>query len=199
MILEGELQPGEKLVQETLSRRMGVSRTPLLHALTRLEEQMLVESFPNRGMYVKKFSAEEMRDAFQCRVAVEGLAARLTAQSAKENELNELDAVFAAFRKQPERADYHAYLRADQQFHRRILELSGNRILWRLELALNVWHLAYLNGLVRPPVETLPDHEAILKALRERDPDAAETAMRRHLEASLAILENRLRKEVQAS
>jgi len=63
MILDQQLVPGQKLVQEKLATELGVSRSPLLKALQRLESELLVESFPRRGMYVKQLAPDNCKHA----------------------------------------------------------------------------------------------------------------------------------------
>ena len=83
MILKNELKPGEKLLQEKLAEQLGVSRTPLLKALQMLEHELLVESIPRRGMYVKKLSVDEMNEIYEVREAFECMAVKLTIRKLK--------------------------------------------------------------------------------------------------------------------
>src|SRR5882724_9088302 len=80
MILMHELIPGQKIVQEKIAKQLGVSRTPLLKALQMLEYEMLVESIPRRGMFVKIMDWQEMVEVFDCRESLEGMAVNLLAQ-----------------------------------------------------------------------------------------------------------------------
>ena len=79
MIAEGELSPGQRILQEKLARGMGVSRTPLVNALRRLAQERLVEWVSRRGIYVKRFSLREMAQLFEVREGLEPIAARLAA------------------------------------------------------------------------------------------------------------------------
>ena len=71
MIFSGELLPGQQIRQEEFAQQFGVSRTPLLHALQVLKSEMLVESFPNRGMFVRTISLKELKDIFEYREAID--------------------------------------------------------------------------------------------------------------------------------
>ncbi len=187
MILDQQLVPGQKLVQEKLATELGVSRSPLLKALQRLESELLVESFPRRGMYVKQLAPDEVRDIFQCRAVIEGLSARLTAERAAPTEIEKLQACFAPFIK-TKVIDAVAYGKADRHFHHLIMTFSGNAVVTRLELMTNIHQTAFQAGLLRPPVETLPEHLAIIDAISVQNGPEAERLMRSHIEDSGRLL-----------
>ena len=195
MILSGELEPGQKITQMKLAEDIGVSRTPLLKALQMLEHELLVESIPRRGMFVKKMKHEEIIDAFDCREGLEGIAARLTAERITENQLRRLQKVFAPFRGQSD-ISVKDYGRADQQFHRMLIQFSGNHILPRIEMVGNIHIISYNRGLIRPPEETLPEHHAIVEAITERRSDLAEKHARAHLRKSRDLLASSLASEL---
>lgn len=197
MILSQELMPGEKLFQENLARQLGISRTPLLRALERLEQEMLVERVPRRGLFVKKMKLTDMLDAFDCREALEGLAARLAAERITKEQVRELKDLFAPFRKTPRKADPQAYRKADQRFHQRIIELSDNRMLIQISTLGNVLSISYQQGLIRPPVETLPEHRAIIQAMARHDSALAEKLMREHETRTRRLIAKRLQEATQ--
>ena len=76
MILEQKLKPGAKIYQEKLALDLGISRTPLVNALKKLEQERLIMAIPRRGFYVRQFSKQEMVGIFELREVLEGLAAR---------------------------------------------------------------------------------------------------------------------------
>jgi DNA-binding GntR family transcriptional regulator len=77
----------------------------------------------------------------------------------------------------------------DRQFHWRLVEIAGNEHLAEAMDSVNMMFFVYQDGLVRPPAETLPEHRAILQALRRRDADGSEAAMRLHIRHSVGRLE----------
>ncbi|MFK8162706.1 MAG: GntR family transcriptional regulator [Lewinella sp.] len=183
MILDQELAPGQKLVQEKLAAELGVSRSPLLKALQRLEGELLVESIPRRGMYVKQLIPTEIRDVFQCRAVIEGLSARLAAERVTPDEVTALKACFAPFFDQ-DNINLPSYSKADRHFHQLIMRYSGNAVVSRLELLTNIHLTAFQAGLLRPPAETLPEHLAIIDAISAGNGLEAERLMRGHIERS---------------
>lgn len=182
MILDQQLVPGQKLVQEKLATELGVSRSPLLKALQRLESELLVERIPRRGMYVKQLATSDIRDIFQCRAVIEGLSARLAAERTTPDQVAELRACFQPFAQST--SNVEAYARADRKFHDLIMTFSGNAVVARLELLTNIHQMAFQAGLLRPPVETLPEHLAIIEAISIRNGPEAERLMRSHIEQS---------------
>ena len=195
MILSGELEPGQKITQMKLAEEIGVSRTPLLKALQMLEHELLVESIPRRGMFVKKMKPEEIIDAFDCREGLEGIAARLTAERITDIQLRKLEKLFAPFKGQSD-ISVKDYGRADQQFHKLLIQFSGNHILSRIERVGNIHLISYNRGLIRPPHETLAEHDAIIDAIASHDSDLAEQHARAHLRKSRDLLASSLTTEL---
>lgn len=191
MIEDGTLSPGQKLIQEKLASALGVSRTPLLKALQNLEHEMLVESIPRRGMYVKKISLPEMIQVYECREAVECMAIRLAIDRATEAEILNLKALFDPFLG-VNKIDVKKYRRADEKFHDLIIDLSQNPILKKMYLLSNLPQRVYQLGLLRPPAETLVEHQQIITAISDRDVEAADRAMRNHITLSRKKLEEGL-------
>lgn len=195
MIFSGELLPGQQIRQEEFAKQFGVSRTPLLHALQVLKSEMLVESFPNRGIFVRRVSLAELKDIFEYREAIESMACRLASQQIGPKEVKMLRDLFKPFLKRPELANLRDYQIADQKFHRSLIEYSGNTMFPRMIRLGNVLLTAYQKGLVRPPAETLPEHLAIIEALEKRDSRQAEECMRVHLNISVKLMYKALQEE----
>jgi DNA-binding GntR family transcriptional regulator len=195
MILSGELAPGQRITQMKLAEEIGVSRTPLLKALQILEHELLVESIPRRGMFVKEMKHEEIIDAFDCREGLEGIAARLAAERITDSQLRKLEKLFAPFKDQSD-ISVKDYGRADQQFHKLLIQFSGNHILPRIEMIGNIHIISYNRGLIRPPKETLSEHYAIISAIASHDSDLAERHARAHLRKSRDLLASSLASEV---
>jgi DNA-binding GntR family transcriptional regulator len=189
MIFDQELLPGQKLLQEKLSADLGVSRTPLLKALHRLESEMLVESKPRRGLYVKKMSVQEVIDIFYVRSVIEGLSARLAAGRLNQNQIEKLRQLFLPFRGQ-QSIDISEYEKSDREFHDSIMHYSNNKIIPQLEMLSNIHLHAFQAGLLRPPEETIDEHFAIIEAMAMGDGISAEKAMRAHIDKSREALQN---------
>jgi DNA-binding GntR family transcriptional regulator len=190
-IVEGELGRGTKLRQEALADALGVSRTPLREALRRLAAEGLVEFHPNRGATVATLTAEDVRSAYEARLAFEPGAARLAAVRRAPDHLAGLRAAIADQRSSPGTREAYAASRA---FHLALVQASGNEYLVRLAEALWVPGLAQaiyelqaaqLSGRLDAD---LAEHERIADAIESGDPDLAETLVRAHIQAALSGL-----------
>lgn len=189
LIAERRMPPGERILQDRLAREMGVSRTPLVNALKRLAQERLVEWVSRRGIYVKRFTKREMARLFEVREMLEGLAARLAAPRIGRDEVDRLAEMFHGLDVAPTPAAIRRYVERDRYFHWRLVELAGNGELAHAMDSVNMMFFAYQDGLVRPAAETIQEHWAILEALRRKDPDASEAAMRLHIRRSVEQLE----------
>ncbi|MEK6717846.1 MAG: GntR family transcriptional regulator [candidate division NC10 bacterium] len=189
LIAERRMLPGERILQDRLAREMGVSRTPLVNALKRLAQERLVEWVSRRGIYVKRFTKREMARLFEVREVLEGLAARLAAPRIDRDEVDRLAKMFRDLDVAPTPAAIRRYVERDRHFHWRLVEIAGNEQLAHAMDSVNMMFFAYQDGLVRPAAETIQEHWAILEALRRKDPDASEAAMRLHIRRSVEQLE----------
>ncbi|GAB5520101.1 MAG: GntR family transcriptional regulator [Rhodothermales bacterium] len=191
LIVRKALRPGDHIRQDEMAQQLGVSRTPLLKALNLLERDLLVEFIPRRGYFVKQYTYAEMREVFQVREVLEGLAARLAAAHITPDEIAYLRALFAPF-EAAESIDAEAYESADQAFHRQIAAIGANAVLAKLEVMRNVQVLAYQMGLHLDPQQTLAHHDAIIDALEDHNGAEAERLMRAHIHAGTQIIEQHI-------
>jgi len=187
MIISNDLKPGEKLLQEKLASRLGVSRTPLLKALQMLEYEFLVESIPRRGMVVKKLTIDEMCDIYDVREGIETVAVRLVTERISDKQLRQLVSIWKPFKNQ-EPIDSEKYRNADDRFHALLLEFSNNRMLQKIYSQSLVQFRVEQMGLMRPPQETLPEHLAIVDAIEKKDALRAVNELRNHLQKSKALI-----------
>ncbi|PKL08292.1 MAG: hypothetical protein CVV51_09675 [Spirochaetae bacterium HGW-Spirochaetae-7] len=181
MILTGDLVPGQKLVQQALSERLGVSRTPLLASFSKLEKEMLVELVPRRGAFVKILSATELLQLYEIRLRLEPLGASEAAirmDAAGERLLNSVleihrEAVASGIAAKVRLADY--------RFHMAIVSIAHNPILERILSSFAIVSKSNQSGLMKPAPKSLAEHEALKAALFAHDQALAEKLMLEHL------------------
>lgn len=190
-ILAGDLVPGQRLVEAELSESYGASRGAVRAALIDLTHEGLVERIANRGARVRIVSVTEAMQITEVRMAIEGLCGRKAAESVTPTEIEELRALGEQMVTAVDSGDVVTYSGLNQQLHERIIALAHQpvaaELLTRLR-ARNVRHqfrLAYRAG--RPQV-SLPQHLAIIDGVCRQDPDAAEAAVRAHLESVIEAL-----------
>ena len=182
-ILTGFYPPGDRLVETRIAQELGTSQAPVREALRDLELLRFVESAPFKGARVREISEEELLEIYPVRAALEELAAREAAVRL-DGIVGVLEAELEAMHKAADEGDLHEQVVHDVNFHRLIVEAAGNRIL------LDVWgSLRIESRTIITAVRTGMDgheiaerHRPVLDALRDRDPDRAGAALRRHLE-----------------
>ncbi|MBN1829603.1 MAG: GntR family transcriptional regulator [Deltaproteobacteria bacterium] len=188
MILERKLKPGDKLYQDRIARDFGVSRTPLMCALKKLEQEKLIQAIPRRGFFVRKFSKEEIIHIFELREVLEGLAARRAAIHGTTVQLQKIKSFFKQFKNLYEEIDVKQYSDEDQSFHNYITQVGGLDLLQSIVRNYNIitfsYRLDFMEGLIRHPRETMGEHLAIIDAILSRQPEKAEEEMRNHLKWS---------------
>ena len=190
LILEGEYVPNERLVEEQLAERLGVSRTPIRQALTMLEAEGLVEIAPNKGAMVCSFTIEDVWDIYDLRAVLEGYAARRAADRIHEDELVRLRSLAADMENiSPGRFLGHEeeirwLVATNQEFHGTIVSASRNGRLEKLirrtvEVPL-MFKAFYWYG---PHERRISNHyhRRILESLEKGDADRAEIIMREHV------------------
>jgi DNA-binding GntR family transcriptional regulator len=179
-ILSHHYAPGERLVETRIAAELGVSQAPVREALRELESLRFVESAPFRGTWVREVSDAELGEVYPIRAALEEVAARAAAERLG-GDVKALEREVRAMAKASDLADQVEH---DVRFHSLIVEASGNRRLgemWRsLQVEARTMITALRTGLDAHAVAAL--HEPIVEALRRRDPDAAGTEIRRHVE-----------------
>jgi DNA-binding GntR family transcriptional regulator len=199
LIVERRILPGERILVDHLADQMGVSRTPILNALRRLSQEGVVQLLARRGIYVRRYSKAEMARLFAVREVLEGLATRLAAARIGKDEVDRFAEAFRAQDPAAHGAALRRYVELDRTFHLRLVEIADNDQLTAAMNSVNMRLFVWQDGVVRPPAETIPEHVAILQALRGRDPDAGEAAMRTHIRRSLQQLERQAATEEEAS
>jgi DNA-binding GntR family transcriptional regulator len=192
MIIDRKLLPGEKIPQEKLAQDLGISRTPLVSALKFLEQEKLIEVKPRRGFFVRLFTKQEMVNIFELREVLEGLAARRAASNITDTQIVRLKGFFKQFAKLTDITDYKAYAIEDRLFHNFVTEIGSKEFLKSILETCNIisysYQLVNSEGLVRPPNETIKEHQAMIEAITKRDSVAAEDLMRLHFKKSIAKL-----------
>lgn len=200
-IADGTLVPGQRIRQEGLARSLGVSRQPVSHALQLLKQQKLVEEAGRRGLVVSGIDAERIRELYQVRSALDGLAARLGAERIARRMID------TPLRKAAERAladglglrpdaPVLAFIQADVNFHTALYRLSGNGAIEETVAA--QWpHLKRSMGAVLSDPEQRPlvwaEHREILTLVLAGDAEGAEHAACHHTERAGAETARRLR------
>jgi DNA-binding GntR family transcriptional regulator len=190
-ILSLKLKPGAPLVESNLAQQLGISKTPVRDALLELEREGFVTKILFKGTYVTEVTLKDVREVFQVRAVLEGLAARLAAPLFSAEELEEAEQIITAAEAALAEGDIALCSEYGKRFHRLIINKADNQqlqpIILNLDDHLQRFRLLsdQINGRLN---KSLKEHRKVLDALRRSDPTAAEEAMRGHLSSVLQDL-----------
>lgn len=190
-ILEGEFVPNQRLIETDLCEAYSATRTAVRSALVDLASEGIIERVQNRGARVRAVSLDEAIEIAEVRMAVEGLLAYKAAQQITDQEAAELTSIGAAMQDAVSAGHLLEYSAANKRLHARIGEIAhqttANQLIERIraQVVRHHYRLAMQPG---RPHESLPEHLEIIDAICARDPDAAETALRKHLRSVIAAM-----------
>ncbi len=183
-IISGKFSPGTKLTVDDLSKELNVSRTPVKEALVRLEREGLVENIPRRGMYVAKISIEDALEIYELREVLEGFAVRKASENIDKESLKLLKEILSKGEKYIRDGNFKDYSNIDEQFHKILWNLSGNKRLFRiLENIRSIIRLLMTSSVNIPgrASASLLEHRKILSAIEKNNPELAESYMKEHI------------------
>lgn len=193
-IMDGDLTPGNRLIETAIAANMQVSRTPVREALQRLVADGLVSPDGSRGLIVARLSVENVQHAYTLREALEGLAARLAAQHKRPDLLRKLNQSLRTMEHGVD--DPSEFDKAHSAFHDTIAEMTENPYLIQALSNLQGFRtrMVSLDWVAKQRVKTsIPEHRRIFEAIELRDSDAAEQLARRHVRTTREGLLKRLR------
>ncbi len=184
LIFAGELMPGTFLDEAGLAQRLDISRTPLREALKVLTAEGLVRHEPRRGSFVNEVTEKDLDEIFPVLALLEGRCAREAAARATEGDLQQLEALHDKLNRHAKARRINDYYAVNFTIHEAIIALADNRWLALVIADLRkIVKLARLQQLHAPGRldQSLSEHMAVFAALKARDPEGAEAAMRTHL------------------
>ena len=182
-IFKGELSAGQKLTEQEVVERLGVSRGPIREAFRALADVGLLQIEQNRGAFVRKIDLEEAIEIHDVYSALEELATRSAARRLSSAQIEELKSLVESMDAAAEAEDLDRYYALNLSFHQRLVEGSGNRrLLGIYNRLLNELHLFRRFGLMQRGQMQRSNHEhhQILEKIAAGNPDGAAEAMRSH-------------------
>jgi DNA-binding GntR family transcriptional regulator len=182
-----EFKPGERLNEVDLSRNLGVSRTPLREALTRLSTEGLLRFMPGKGYFCRDLDVREIFDLYELRKTIEVAAIRLAVQRATTEEIDSLVAFLDETGPDSGSRSTEELVRLDEAFHERLLGMSGNaemlRVLDNVNARIRFVRWIDMRRGDRP--RTQREHREVLVRLRERDEAACVAILEKHIDRRL--------------
>ncbi len=183
-IVQGELAPGDKLLEAALAEQLGVSRGPVREAFRMLEEAGLVRQEKNRGVFVRHIPLDEALEIFDLRAMMDEAVGRQLANTITPEQLRQLRGMVDVMERAVKAGDADQYHRLNLEFHDTLVAVAGNRKLCemyrRLINELSLFRRMNLADSRQLPVSA-SEHRAIVKTIASGDADAAGLAMRQHV------------------
>jgi len=199
-ILGGRLAPGSHVSVRPLCEEFGLSATPVKAALTALEREGFLVLHPHRGFFVPEVDREDMRELYELREVLDGIAARRAATTVDRTGLVErLNELLERQTREVARAHLAGYAELDVLFHQEILEAAGNGRLQQVaENMIGQLRLGRATSARVPgrPDAALVEHGGIIAAIAAGQPQQAERLARRHVRRSANALDRYLTREV---
>jgi DNA-binding GntR family transcriptional regulator len=189
LIIKGELPVGEPLSERGLAERLSIGRMPVREAIKELAREGLLRSFQGRGTFIRQLTFVELRDIFETRQGLEGIAARLASLRGVTPELKQLGERMRALEEEPE-FDIKEAKRVGKEFHCELMVASRNSQLIKIYDDLDAQiELSWRPHALYQPVRSRKsnsDHLAILDSVEKGEAERAENRMRTHLAEGLA-------------
>jgi DNA-binding GntR family transcriptional regulator len=191
-ILNYSLKPGEVVTEIDLSENLGLSRTPVREAIRKLENDGLIVTH-NRTKTICFLTDTDIEEIFDLKIAIESLIARQAAEKGTTEQMNTLGNLLIEMRRllekklkngMPDEIYFEEWLKIDDRFHQLLFEMSDNNRAQQIVQTLNMqWHRIKvgLSAIEGRTEKTAAEHEAIGKAIIQREPEAAEMAVNHHL------------------
>ena len=184
-IVTVRLFPGIGLKEKEITERLGVSRTPIREALLRLEDEGLVQIFPQSGTYVSKIKIQEVLESQLIREALECAVARHAAQNGNDDLYVNLSGKLEDYKVALKSGDLKRMYEKDEEFHRTLANFCFPNRLWKItnQAKLQMDRVRHLSLAVQERrINVLKEHRWIFQNIADGNEDRAENAMKKHLE-----------------
>jgi DNA-binding GntR family transcriptional regulator len=182
MFLNGDLIPGQRLIETEIAEQLDVSRGPVRDALKMLQDEGIVRIEPRKGTFVTKLCYEDLYDLYLLRGVIEGLGARLLAERGTPEQIQKLEACLDEL--MASKNDLKKFGQLDLQFHEMLCSLTGHKWLYRQWMSMKtyVWLFIQASQALDWPgsQEMVDSHTEIFQAIRYGLPLLAEQAVKRH-------------------
>jgi len=175
-LLNGELRPGDRIVEAELARQAGISRGPVREAIRQLVGEGILVSYPSRGTFVTQWTPRAVEEAYTLRAVLERFAIQEAAKRITPEEIAQLQAAVDEMARRSRQDDIQTLTRLDVQFHEQLYIFSGHTLLQRTlsQLRRRLYCLMAMDrGFTAHRSEIAADHQLIVDALRAGDAAAA--------------------------
>lgn len=194
-IFSGKFKSGERITEKEIAEKLRVSRTPVREALYRLASIGMIKIIPHRGFMIGRWSAEEIKDVMEIRVALEMLAVRLTIQRISPKEIDELKILLIEMEEVVKKEDIMRASHLNTLFHDKIIIASKNKELSQAiePLKNKIYHFRIIS--ISSPnrlKESFEEHKKILDAIINKDIELAQGLISQHIEKVGLIMKEKI-------
>ncbi|GGA20136.1 GntR family transcriptional regulator [Psychrobacillus lasiicapitis] len=190
-IWSGFYKPGERLYEAQLAKHFKVSRSPVREAIRTLINEGLLTMGSNSQITVYEPSLQDVRDIYECRIALESIAVALTAEQATDEQLEELEETLRETQEAIKKEEKERIVECNVRFHELIIEISGNlrlkKIVEDLHSLTYYYRLLNTKGVQRATT-ILKGHSDILDAIKEKNAEKASKRLEKHTQEDLQNL-----------
>ncbi|WP_178021522.1 GntR family transcriptional regulator [uncultured Paenibacillus sp.] len=183
-IIDGTLQPGEKLIDVELAESLGVSRTPIREAFQLLEVQGLVSMHPGKETKVTDIEKDDIFKMYSTMAVLQSLAAEITAKVIVPEQIEQLRALNLEFANAIKTGQAYLAMEADEQFHNLIVELSDNPYVASFSASLQIhirrFKYVFLKQMVTETQASVDEHALIITAFEQHNSDRAQAIMKQN-------------------
>lgn len=182
LILKDVLKNGEKIVQEKMAQKLGISKIPIIQALSVLQNERLIEYYPRRGFFVRELSYKEFSYILDIRRTLESLAVKKIIHNLNDSINYKLIEFLKDFELYSKIKNHKKYFELDKKFHYYLIEASGNSYLIDINNAFNILLLCYTKGFRTKIEVSIEHHRKIIDAILNRESDKAMNLIKEHTE-----------------
>ena len=192
-IIKGEYEPGQKLKEEEIAMRLGISRPPIREAFKALETEGLVVRKPRRGVFVTDMTAKDVWEAYTLKAALYEMATELAMDTISANQISDVDAVVRQMEDcvKLEPVDLLQYQEHHRNFHHKIMVISGHDRLKKISVSIHnqVGRFSYKSLQNKSHLQSsVRYHRQIINAMKAKDKILACRLMKEHVLEALAVL-----------
>lgn len=183
-ILRGDIAPGERLMEISLAKQLGVSRTPIREAIRMLEKEGLAVTEPRRGARVAGMTEKDLNDVLEVRDALDELTVKDACERMTEEDFDKLDQALVEFKDEVSKGNVKEIVEADEAFHNVLYEAARNPKLFDIVQNLKEQMYRYRFEYVKELTDystLIKEHEMIIDGLRNKDKDNVVAIMHEHL------------------
>lgn len=188
---KSKYKPGDKITETKIARKLNISQAPVREAIKDLQVMGFVESEPYKGSYIKQMSSKELKEAYEVRVALEGVAIRQAIKHITSEQLNKMQSVVTEMASCIENEDYLQFTKLDRKFHNIIIKASNNSMLKKVwdNVGIEYWTWRGLKFLKENQLYDFDDqverHQAIYNVIKNKNSEKAESIIKEHFPGKL--------------